>query len=487
MKLNILLDDIDKLVNVPLPDINTEGISINSSHVRKQEVFVAIPGYSVDGHDFIEDAIEAGASVIVGEKNISNLSVPYIQVSNSRLTLAKMACQFYGNPSREKIVIGITGTNGKTTTAFMLKYILEKSGRTCSIFGTVNNVVNGQVLSSQNTTPDALELQRQLALSRDEIVIMEVSSHGLAQYRVEGIEFDYCLFTNLDHDHLDYHHDMDECFSVKARLFDQLKPNGKAIINHYNSWGRKLINRLKVKNKGIFILGNESHHHLRIEQSKSDASALIVEGDQCHELNLKILGYHNILNASMAFLTARKIGLSSSQIIQALALFPGVPGRYEIMRYPNGATIVIDYAHTADAIFHSLQTAREYGANRIIHIFGFRGTRDKAKRVEMVKVSSELSDGTILTMDDLNLESFEEMLVTLKNLHIKYCKKGMVIPDRTLAIQSALQIGKKEDWVIITGKGPESYKQTFVMPTTSDKETVQYIQKEDMEVKDSIS
>ncbi|PRS26214.1 UDP-N-acetylmuramoyl-L-alanyl-D-glutamate--2,6-diaminopimelate ligase [Bacillus sp. RJGP41] len=471
MKLYTLLEPIKENVSDPILNIDIERISTSSSSVGPKDLFVAIPGYRVDGHDFVHHAIEAGASVILGEKDLKDLPVPYIQVPNSRLALARIACQFYGNPSRKKIVIGITGTNGKTTTSFMLKHILEESGRSCSLFGTVKNVVNGQVSPSINTTLDALELQQQLSASEDEFIIMEVSSHGLSQYRVEGVEFDYCLFTNLDHDHLDYHRDMEEYFSVKASLFNQLKPQGNAVINHYNSWGEQLADRLTSEGYNMFSIGDGRHHDLRINKCESGVPSFSFEKNQDFELNLKIIGSHNILNASMAFLTARKIGLPSNQIIQALEIFPGVPGRFEILHHPNGATIVIDYAHTADAFYHCLQTARGKEAKRIFHIFGFRGNRDVEKRRGMVSVSREISDVSILTLDDLNDVPYEEMEQDLYDL----VQQEYVIPDRTLAIKKVLEQVIDGDWVFITGKGAEAYQQSFQIPTGSDKETVLYL------------
>jgi UDP-N-acetylmuramoyl-L-alanyl-D-glutamate--2,6-diaminopimelate ligase len=466
LKLNTLLDHIEINRNDAIPDTEIKGISTNSKTIQIGEVFVAIPGFKVDGHNFIDKAIEVGASVIVGEKDLRDLTVPYIQVTSSRLALAKLACQYYGYPSKKKIVIGITGTNGKTTTSFMLKSILEACGRTCSIFGSINNVVNGQVFPSINTTPDALELQRQLALSEDEYTIIEVSSQGLTQYRVAGMEFDYCLFTNLDRDHLDYHQDMNEYFSVKASLFDQLKPDGKAIVNQYNHWGKKLKNQLKQKDEDIYILGD----NLKIKKSKTNGSTQIIEGNQTYKLSLKILGYHNVLNASMAFLTARQMGLSSTSIIKALEMFPGVPGRFEIIEHPIGATIVIDYAHTAEAFYHCLQTAKDSCAKRVFHIFGFRGNRDTGKRREMVNVSQELSDVSILTFDDLDGVPYDEMEQSLHHLN----QIGWVIPDRTLAIKEVLEQVIEGDWVFITGKGAETYELNFQIPTVSDIDTVQY-------------
>ncbi|WP_191992039.1 UDP-N-acetylmuramoyl-L-alanyl-D-glutamate--2,6-diaminopimelate ligase [Bacillus aerolatus] len=475
MKLNTLLMNITNNANESIHHIDIEGISTNSSSVRPNELFVAIPGYSVDGHAFIEDAIKAGASVVVGEKDLKGLTVPYIRVSNSRFALAKMACQFYETPSKKRIIVGITGTNGKTTTSFMLKHILESSGRTCSLFGSVMNIVNGQVSPAVNTTLGALELQRQLALSKDEIIIIEVSSHGLSQYRVGGMEFDYCLFTNLDHDHLDYHRDMEEYFSVKASLFDQLKPDGKAIINHYNSWGMKLADRLKLNGCNIYTLGEERYCDLRIDKFISEEinSAVVLEQNKSVRLKLNILGKHNIFNASMAYLTGRELGLESSKIIHALEKLRGVPGRFEVMQHPKGATIVIDYAHTPDALYHCLQTAKEKGAERIFHIFGFRGNRDTEKRREMVSISQEMSDASILTLDDLNGISYEDMEKDLHKLNLQ--QKGFVIPDRTMAIKCAWDQVDEGDWVFITGKGSEAYQQQYHLPTASDKETVQYL------------
>lgn len=471
MKLNTLLERIEKNVNDPVSNLDIEGISTNSSKVQPNNIFVAIKGYRVDGHDFIRDAIRAGAQIVIGEQDITELSVPYIKVENSRLALAQLACEFYGNPSRNKKLIGITGTNGKTTTSYMLKHILETTGKSCSLFGTVINVVNGQSSPSINTTPDALELNKHLASSEDEYIIMEVSSHGLSQYRVNGVEFDFCLFTNLDQDHLDYHRDMEEYFSVKASLFEQMKPEGSAIINHYCSWGQKLAEQLNAKNRTFHVIGEKQYHDLQINQLKSGNSIITYENNANMDLKLNILGKHNILNAAMAFLTASKLGLPSEEILQALEKFPGVPGRFEMFQHPNGATVVVDYAHTADAFNHCLQTAKEEGANRIFHIFGFRGNRDISKRGGMVNISKEISDVHILTFDDLNDISYEEMEEALKVIN----EGGHIIPDRTLAIKQAIEHAHPGDWICITGKGAEEYQQEFKLPTTSDIETVQFL------------
>ncbi len=473
LKLNSLLEGI--INEELLSNIEIQGISVDSTRVNQNDLFVAISGYQQDGHDFIDDAIKAGATAIVGEKEISELTVPYIKVANSRLALAKIASNFYNHPSKKQKIIGITGTNGKTTTSFMLKHILEEAGLSCSLFGSVFNVVNGQVSSSKHTTLNSLELQRQLYISEDDVIIMEVSSHGLSQFRVEGIEFDYCLFTNLDEEHLDYHEDMEEYFSIKASLFNKLKLNGNAIVNGYNSWGEKLIDKLKGNASNIVTMGEGMNHDLQIVIKKSEerSSTLLKQINKSYELKLKMLGHHNVYNAAMAFLTAKELGIAENRIIRSLETLKGVPGRFETIQHPEEATFVIDYAHTADAFYHCLKTARDSGAKRIYHVFGFRGNRDENKRQAMINISNELSDLSILTFDDLNDVPAEEMETNLRRLNVQ--EQGIVIPDRTLAIKFAWTYASKGDWVIITGKGVETYQQLYKIPTSSDKETIEYL------------
>lgn len=479
MKLKKLLSDVAKVSDKD-KEIYITGIANNSLEVKEGFIFVAITGFQVDGHTYIEKAIEAGARVIIGEKEITNLSVPYIRVDNSRAILADLAKRFYPVQA-DRTIIGVTGTNGKTTTSFMLKHILEAYGRSCSLFGSVYNYINGEKSTpSVNTTMDALQLQKELSRSQDDIVIMEVSSHALSQYRVKGISYDYALFTNLDHDHLDYHKDMDDYFSVKAQLFTQLKPDGVAVINTNNKWGSKLEKRLCGTNDQIFCVGNKESD-LYIQQNKTGDIQFVYKNKEIYPIRLSIKGKHNIQNAALAFLTARNMGVPGEVIINALQSFPGVPGRFEVVNHPTGAQLVVDYAHTCDAFAQCLKTGREMGAKRIIHIFGFRGNRDVTKRRGMVEISEKHSDLCILTLDDLGTESFEEMIEALHDL--KPAAKGKVIPDRTLAIEYAWKIAKDGDWIFITGKGNEVYKNTYLLPTNSDIDTLTYLSKEEKIVK----
>ncbi|GIO17417.1 UDP-N-acetylmuramoyl-L-alanyl-D-glutamate--2,6-diaminopimelate ligase [Oceanobacillus oncorhynchi subsp. incaldanensis] len=476
MNLQKLLKNISKPMSIPNMIINK--ITTNSKSVDENDLFIAIKGYSFNGHDFINQAIKAGAVCIIGEEDLQELSVPYIRVPDSRLALAEIASEFYGNPAKDKKIIGITGTNGKTTTAYMIKHILEESGHTCAMFGSVNTIINGETYPSLNTTPDALSLQKHLAISKDEFVIMEVSSHGIAQGRIHGIEFDFGLFTNLDHDHLDYHHTMEDYFLTKAKMFEALNDQGYAIINNYNEWGAKLSSMLQSRDLSLITLGNKESDKLRINEITPGFFEISYRGCN-HSLQLSILGQHNISNAAMAFLTASQIGVPIQQIVKSLRTFSGVPGRFELFKRSNGTTIVVDYAHTAEAFSNCLTTAKIEGAEKVFHVFGFRGDRDSSKRNKMITVSKKLADEIILTFDDLNGVPSAAMLQELNELN-----EGQVISDRTLAIQYAIEKAAEKDWVIITGKGNERYRADFSLPVSSDREAVEYVlQKEGKKLK----
>ncbi|WP_077622964.1 UDP-N-acetylmuramoyl-L-alanyl-D-glutamate--2,6-diaminopimelate ligase [Sediminibacillus massiliensis] len=482
MRLRQLLNELKTInpIDSNMVDINIKGIADNSQDVREGYLFVAISGYRIDGHDFIEDAVERGASVIIGEKDLPGLPVPYIQVDNSRKALGAVASSFYHKPARTKTIVGITGTNGKTTTSFLMKHILENSGVTCSVIGTVQNIINGKVMNTPNTTPSSLVLQELLAESEDQVVILEVSSHALTQYRVEGVEFDYALFTNLHHEHLDYHQSMEEYFGAKCILFQKLKPNGKAVVNADDEWGEKLIARLISEKKDCLSVGQSVQTDIQLTEMNSKNSTLtLTDNKGTTQIYIPMAGLHNMYNTAMAYSAASSMGGNKEKIVSAICDFPGVNGRFEMYKQSNRAQVVIDYAHTADAIYHCLNTARESGAERVIHVFGFRGNRDKSKRQDMLSISADISDKYILTMDDLNSVPRGEMISEMEILQKKYGNnKGSIVPDRTRAIKTALEESRPGDWIIITGKGHEQYQQSYELPTSTDKETIECVRKE---------
>ncbi|RFU60077.1 UDP-N-acetylmuramoyl-L-alanyl-D-glutamate--2,6-diaminopimelate ligase [Bacillus sp. V59.32b] len=484
MEISQLLESIKELtVQIPaIPEIDITGIEMNSQKVQDGFIFIAVPGYTFDGHLFIEDAIQRGAAVIVGEHGL-DLAVPYIRVTNSRKAVARLASTFYGYPASKHKLIGITGTNGKTTISYMLKHILDVAGLSCSLLGTVSYIINGEKVKSGHTTPDAIELQKLLAKSDDEFVIMEVSSHALDQFRVECLEFDLAIFTNLGHEHLDYHHTMENYFSVKSSLFhNYLKKGGKAIINHLDEWGVKLSQSLLVKQIDMITIGNPPHNDICIDEIEIGQGSRfrLTDGSNQHPVNLTFPGVHNMYNAALAFSAAKLVGIPEETIIRALATFDGVPGRFEIYAHPSGATFVIDYAHTRDAVEYCLQTAQSLGAKHISHIYGFRGGRDTTKREQIVQTSAVMSDNFTLTFDDLNGVEEDSMEIELMRLADRFGNgRGKVIPDRTLAILYAWLDAREGDWIFITGKGPESYKELFSLPASSDREMIETLMQDE--------
>lgn len=456
-------------------DPEITGLEMDSRSVGKGSLFVAIKGFQSDGHSFIEQAVQNGAAAVVGEKDLE-LEIPYIRVKDSRVSLGMLASCFYDHPSRKHKIVGITGTNGKTTTSYILKHMLESAGRTCSLLGTVSYVINNEVYKPTNTTPDALQIQKLLKRSRDEFVVMEISSHALEQSRTEGLEIDYGLFTNLAHDHLDYHKDMDSYFNDKKKIFSLLKENGKAIVNLYNSWGKRMADELKNNTPTIMIGDGAKCSIEDVQLNRKSVFVIRINGER-YKIHFPLPGFHNVYNAAMAFVTGHDLGLKPDAMIKALKTFPGVPGRFETLAHPTGAKFIVDYAHTKDAFEYCLETARQQGAERIIHIYGFRGGRDHSKRKEMIKVSSKYSDQFYLTVEDLNDETEEEMINELHRLNTQFGDgKGQVISDRTLAIQKAWEQAEKNDWIFITGKGPEVYKNCFALPAKSDLETLKLLQ-----------
>lgn len=451
-------------------DIVIKGIAFNSSKIENSYLFIAIPGNHTDGHIFIQDAIKNGATAIIGEKEMESFNVPYFRVENARKALAILAKTFYQNPTKNKIMIGITGTNGKTTTSFMLKHILETQGISCALFGSVSTVINGIEKPSSHTTLDALTIHQLLSGSNDQFAILEVSSHGLIQHRVEGIEFDYCIFTNIEQEHLDYHRNMKSYFEAKQSLFTHLKTKGVTVVNSFSEWGERLSAYVKsIEKQVIKVNGYRPTYFIKGEElsrnSISDAKGF--------PLTTCMKGKHNIENAALAFSTAVSLGISAPAIVDALVAFKGVPGRFQLFSHPTGATFVIDYAHTANAFYHILETAKSYEPRKIIHIFGFRGNRDIQKRKKMIEISLMNCDSCILTFDDLNDVSSEQMIYELKSL--SQHEKCIIIPDRTLAIKQAWAQAQNQDWIMITGKGDELYQQKYSLPSTSDLCTLHYL------------
>jgi len=453
------------------------GITDSSRDIKDGMVFVAISGFEQDGHDYIPHAIAQCAALIVGEHDCPEaLPIPYLKVANSRQALGQLADRFYKHPSGRKRVIGITGTNGKTTTAFFLKHLLEQQGFAVSMIGTIHNEINGVQYPTPNTTPNAEKVHELIAASNDDFVVIEVSSHGLIQYRLEGVAFDYALFMNLQHDHLDYHKTMEAYFEAKALLFGKLKPDGKAVVNTDDVWGMKLAQRLVAKGMPVITVGHQEDAALSIKKMTNQEVTLAVAGETS-ALDPHMPGEHNLYDIAMAGAVIQDLGFPLADVSEQMRSFAGVPGHYEIVRLKHGINCVIDYAHTPEAVSSILTSMQQEGAERITHIFGFRGGRDASKRDEMIAASAGQSARLVLTTDDLN--GIPEETMEQEYLGYRESSAGLnkvdVIMDRTLAIQTAVAEAQAGDWILLTGKGHEKYKTAHALPTSSDKETVLYL------------
>lgn len=384
MKVYELLEQSGVTARNPLPaeveQLEITGISESSLRVADGHLFVAISGYATDGEAYIGNAIKRGASLIVTESDLTaRENVPFIQVDNARESLALLASAFYHNPSQDKLVIGITGTNGKTTTALFLQHLLKKAGFEVAYFGTVYNEINGQRYESKLTTPSATEIQASLARSNDDVVVIETSSQGLHQYRMAGMQFDYALFTNLQHDYLDYHKTMEAYYQAKKSLFSLMKPDGKAVVNSYTMWGNRLAKELATSGKQVLTVDTKKGATSYVLDKTTDTAVVAFngQGGQIEEIEAPLSGVYNQENLILAITVMVDLGLDAGNTNEAIADFAGIAGRLEYYPLADGNEMVVDYAHTPDAIEALLKTLNDqYPEHDIIHIFGFRGQRD---------------------------------------------------------------------------------------------------------------
>lgn len=448
-------------------DLPFTGFHYDSRKISAGDVFVAVSGYKTDGHKFISQAVQAGASgIILENEHYRPHNVPWIQVGDTRLALSRLAAFFYGNPSSKLRVIGVTGTNGKTTTTFLIEAILAQAGRKAGLIGTIENRIAGDRVETNFTTPDALELHQLFARMADEGVdsaVMEVSSHALALKRVADCEFDAGVFTNLTQDHLDFHPDVEDYLSSKAVLFKQLGRGLKtgpkyAVINIDSRYSEDIIS---VTGVPVVTYGIENSADLcarNIEVSSRGTSFLVSGlGVEC-DLNLQIVGRFNVYNALAAFAVGLMENIEQEAIIRALEHTQGVPGRFEPVNEGQDFGVIVDYAHTPDGLNNILRTAREITAGRVITVFGCGGDRDRSKRPLMGEAAATYSDFCIVTSDNPRSEAphsiIKDILPGVKKVTEHYC----IIENRREAIESAIRMAGEGDTVVIAGKGHENYQ-----------------------------
>ncbi len=436
------------------------GIAYDSRHVAEGNVFICIKGYESDGHKFAKMAEENGAAVIVAEDKI-DVDIPVWYVENSRAAMADLACRFYGDPSKHFKLIGVTGTNGKTTITYLLRSILEEAGMNVGIIGTNQNVIGDKVLITQSTTPttpNSLELQQlftEMVNAKADCVVMEVSSHALELERVRGCRFDVGVFTNLTRDHLDFHKTMENYLAAKAKLFDM---SDKGVVNFDDNGGKKIYNE---KDCDILRVGFTDESDLWVNNvtinSRGDEFDVHYNG-QVYHMSLAIPGKFSVYNAICAAGAALQLGIDMETIVTGLKKASGVLGRLEVVPTDTDYTVIIDYAHTPDGLENVINAVKEFVQGDIITVFGCGGDRDNTKRPIMGEIAGRLSDYSIITSDNPRTEDpqkiVEQIEVGMKRTDGKY----KMITDRREAIAYALDHAKAGDIVILAGKGQETYQ-----------------------------
>lgn len=468
MELKKVLNGIEGLKAKGNLDVDINNIECDSKKITNGDMFVAIKGYDYDGHDYIDEAIENGARVIVMQegnkisKSKINDDITIIMSENTRKVLAISACNFYKNPSTKFKLIGITGTKGKTTTAYMLKAILEKCNQKVGIIGTIANCIGEEKISeSTRTTPESIELQRILAKMAEEkvdTVIMEVSSQSLKLNRVDGCDFDIGIFTNFSKDHISQkeHTDMEDYYNSKLKLFTMCKT---AYINTDDFYVAKLKNKglnCEINTFGVDNSADLIAKDITITNVTSDFKVKI--GTRNERIKVSIPGRYSVYNSLAAISVALKFGADAEKIKEALVNI-SVPGRSEIVPNKRGLTIMIDYAHTPESLESILTTVKSYTKGKVISVFGCGGDRDTTKREIMGEIAGKIADYTVITSDNPRTEKPEEIIKQIEVGIKKTGSKYISIVDRIEAIKHAINIATKADIIVLAGKGHETYQE----------------------------
>lgn len=451
MKLKNLIE-----CNINLADIEITGITCDSRAVKSGYLFVCIKGFKSDGHEFAKAALEKGAAVIITERDLGLAS--QIIVEDSHAAYADMCAKWFGNPAKALKLIGVTGTNGKTSVTYMLKKILETAGFKVGLIGTIQNMICDEVIATENTTPNAYDLNSLFALMKAKgctNVIMEVSSHALDQCRVYNLNFEVAMFTNLTQDHLDYHKTMENYLAAKKKLFKMCKT---AVVNSDDEYSSQLLEGLECKISTYSASDNSTYSAKAIQYKPTGVEyEFVSDTDLCH-IKVNTGGGFTVYNSLCAASCAVELGLPIKQVAAAIAELPGVKGRAEVVPCDRGFTIIIDYAHTPDGLKNILSTFRECEKNRLTVVFGCGGDRDKTKRPIMGSVAARYADFVIVTSDNPRSEEpsaiIEDILVGMDGTPTPY----KIIENRIEAIKYAVETAQKDDIIVLAGKGHETYQ-----------------------------
>ena len=444
-------------------DKRVYGISMNSKTVKRGYLFVAVKGTVTDGHKYIDNAVKQGAAAVVCNKFPLNIekNVTYVKVKDTSYALGNIASNFYDNPSEQLKLVGVTGTNGKTTVVTLLHKLFMALGYKTGLLSTVVNKINNRNVESTHTTPDAVSLNallRQMVDAGCDYAFMEVSSHAIVQQRIAGLTFAGGVFTNLTHDHLDYHKTFKEYLKAKKSFFDNLPKHAFALTNADDKNGNVMIQNCKAR-KYSYALKKIADFKAKIIENSFEGLQLNING---HDIYSLLVGEFNAYNLLSVFATANLLGIPDYESLTQLSKLKGAEGRFDVIRSPQGVIAVIDYAHTPDALKNVLQTinAVRPGNGQLITVVGAGGNRDKLKRPEMAEIASQLSNKLILTSDNPRFEKPEAILDDMiAGVDVVNRRKTLIIPDRKEAIKTACIMAKTGDVILVAGKGHEKYQE----------------------------
>ncbi len=453
--LNDLLEEIIIIETHGNIDAPVSSVSLSSKNIKQNSLFVALTGNVVDGHDFINEVIEKGATSIVYEKEIDDFKpgITYVRVTDTHSAIGLVASNFYDNPSQKLKLVGVTGTNGKTTTATLLHQLFRDLGLKAGMIGTVVNKVNDKSYEAERTTPDGVALNELLAEMVDdgcEYCFMEVSSHSVCEKRIAGLHFIGGIFTNLTLDHLDYHKTIDNYCDAKKGFFDILPATGFAIANIDDD-------------RGEYMLSSTKAMKYRLSLKK--------EADFTERLDTKLLGEFNVYNILGVYAVAVLLGQDETKVKEIIKNLNSVPGRFQSIKSKDGITGIVDYAHTPDALENVLKTANSMkGKGKLIAVVGCGGDRDRSKRPIMARIGYDMSDILILTSDNPRTEKPEDILEEMKKgiEELYFENKVYIITDRYEAIEKACELSKSGDYILIAGKGHENYQEVNGIKTHFD-------------------
>ncbi|MBE9106904.1 UDP-N-acetylmuramoyl-L-alanyl-D-glutamate--2,6-diaminopimelate ligase [Nostoc cf. edaphicum LEGE 07299] len=473
MKLRELLTAVDSVEQLPslptLEDVEVRGLKTNSHACRVGDLFIGMPGTRVDGGEFWQSAIASGAVAAIvspeaAQKNPPTNQAVVISASNITQACAQIASAFYGYPGRKLNLVGVTGTNGKTTTTHLIEFLLNKANLATALMGTLYTRWTGFEQTAAHTTPFAVELQQQLAeavKAGSEFGVMEVSSHALAQGRVLGCEFEVAVFSNLTQDHLDYHSDMEDYFAAKALLFSPDYLKGRAIINADDSYGKRLIASLDSERVWSYSVNDNSADLWMSDLSyqPNGVSGILHTPKGYVAFRSPLVGQYNLENLLAAVGAVLHLGLDLQLVAAVIPEFPGVPGRMERVQISTeqDISVIVDYAHTPDSLENLLKAARPFIPGKVICVFGCGGDRDRTKRPKMGKIAAELADVAVVTSDNPRTEDPERILQDIL-AGIADTVQPTVICDRAIAIRTAILQAQPGDGVLLAGKGHEDYQ-----------------------------